>query len=85
MHCPSTKQLKYSIKTHGRVSVAKKAMWRTSVLFIGTANSPFSIPHISIITGMISIKFTYFMPSIYATLYTTFDENRPSSSRDMCS
>ena len=85
VHCLNTKQLKYSIKTHGRMSVAKKAVWRTSMLFIGTTNSPFSTPHISIITALISIKFTYFMPSIYTTLYTTFEENWPSSSRDMCS
>ena len=31
-----------NIKTHGCVSVAKKAVWCTSVLFTGTANSPFS-------------------------------------------
>ena len=30
------------IKTHGHVSAAKKAMWCTSVLFTGTANSPIS-------------------------------------------
>ena len=51
-------------KTHGRVSAAKEVMWHTSVLFTGTAKSPFSTPHISITTGPISIKFTYFMPSI---------------------
>ena len=39
-------------------------MWHTSILFTGTAKSPFSTPHISITTGPISIKFTYFMPSI---------------------
>ena len=75
----------WGIKTHGCVSVAKKAVWRTSVLFTGTANSPFSAPRISITTGPISIKFTYFMPSIYATLHTIFERNRSSSSRDMCS
>ena len=73
------------IKTHGCVSAAKKAVWRTSVLFTGTANSPFSAPCISITTGPISIKFTYFMPSIYATLHTKLERNRPSSSQDMCS
>ena len=61
---------KNKIKTHGRVSAAKKAMWLTSVLFTGTANLPFSAPHISITTGPICIKFTYFMPSIYATLHS---------------
>ena len=73
------------IKTHSRVSAAKKAMWLTSVLFTGTANSPFSAPRISITTGPISIKFTYFMPSIYATLHTKFERNQFSSSWDMCS
>ena len=68
-----------AIKTHGRVSAAKKVMWHTSVLFTGTAKSPFSTPHISITTGPISIKFTYFMPSIYTTLHTKFEENRLSS------
>ena len=38
-----------------------------SVLFTGTISSPYSIPHISITTGKISFKFTYFMPS-----YTQF-------------
>ena len=73
------------IKTHSRVSVAKKAVWYTSMLFTETTNSPFSTPHKSITTGPISIKFTYFMPSIYATLHTKFERNRPSSLRDMCS
>ena len=57
------------IKTHGCVSAAKKAMWRTSVLFTVTPNSPFSTPRISIATGMIYIKFTNFMSSIYTTLH----------------
>ena len=61
------------IKPHSRVSAAKKAMWHTSLLFTGTANSPFSTPHISITTGSISIIFTYFMPSIYATIHTKFE------------
>ena len=38
------------IKTHGSVSAAKEVMWHTSVLFTGTAKSPFSTPHISITT-----------------------------------
>ena len=42
-----------TVKTHGHMSVAKKAVWCTSVLFIGTANSPFSSPCISITTGLI--------------------------------
>ena len=73
------------IQTQGCVSAAKKVMWRTSVLFTGTTNLPFSTPHITITTGLLSIKFTYFMPSIYATLHTIFEENKPSSSQDMCS
>ena len=36
------------IKTHSCVSAAKKAEWLTSVLFTETANSLFSIPHISL-------------------------------------
>ena len=63
------------IKTHGRVSAANKDMRHTSVLFTGTAKSPFSTPHISINTGPISIKFTYYMPSIYTTWHTKFEEN----------
>ena len=67
------------IKTHGRVSAAKEVVWHTSVLFTGTAKSPFSTPHISITTGPISIKFIYFMPSIYTTLHIKFEENQLSS------
>ena len=48
-----------NIKTQSHVSAAKKAVWHTSVLFTGTNNLPFSTSHISIITGPISIKFTY--------------------------
>ena len=66
---PRRKYCMYTIKTHGRVSVAKKAVWRTSVLFTGATNSPFSPPHISITTALISIKFAYSMPSIYAQPY----------------
>ena len=54
------------IKTHDYVSAAKKAVWCINVLFTGPANLLFSTPHISITTVPISIKFTYFMPSIYA-------------------
>ena len=35
------------------------------VIFTGTTNLPFSTPCISITTGLISIKFTYFIFSIY--------------------
>ena len=52
------------IKTHGHVSAAKKGMQYTSVLFTGTPKSPFPTPHISITTEPISIKLTYFRPSI---------------------
>ena len=44
------------INTHGHVSVAKKTMWHTSLLFTGTANSQFSTSRISITTGLISIN-----------------------------
>ena len=66
------------------MSVAKEDVWHTSVLFTGIAKSPFSTPYISITTGPISIKFTYFMSSIHMTLHTKFEENRFSSLRDMC-
>ena len=72
------------IKTHGRVSAAKEVVWHTSVLFTGTAKSPFSTHHISITTGLTSIKFTYFMPSIYTTLHTKFEKNWLSSLQDIC-
>ena len=62
------------VKINGCVSAAKKAIWHTSVLFTGNANSPFSTSHISITTGQISIKFIYFMPFIYAILLTKFEE-----------
>ena len=38
---------------------------------------------ISVTTRPISIKFTYFMPSIYTTLHTKLERNRPSGLRDM--
>ena len=60
------------IKIHIRVSVAKKDVLYISVLFTGTAKLLFSAPGISIITGLICIKFTYFMPSIYMILHTKF-------------
>ena len=73
----------WGIKTHSRVSGAKEDVRDTSVLFTGTAKSPFLTPHISITTGPISIKFTYCMPSIYTTLHAKFEENRLSSLRYM--
>ena len=74
------------IKTYvyGCVSVAKKDVRHTSVLFTGTTKSPFSTSHISITTGLISIKFTYCMPSIYITFQTKFEENWISILRDIC-
>ena len=58
------------IKTHGCVSETKKDVWHTSVLFTGTAKSPFSTPHISISTGPISIKFIqYILCPSYMQLY----------------
>ena len=51
----------------------QEAVWHTSVLFTGTANSLYSIPHISLTTGLISIKFTYFIPSTYATYIPTLE------------
>ena len=62
------------IKTHGCVSVAKKAVWCTGVLFTGTANLLFSTPCISITAGVISIKFTYYMLSMCTTLHTLLKE-----------
>ena len=62
------------IKTHGRVSAAKKDVRHTSVLFAGTAKALFSTSHISITTRPISIKLTYFMLSIYATRHTKLKE-----------
>ena len=70
------------IKTHTCVSAAKKAVWHTSVLITGTANLPFSTSRISITTWLISMKFTYFMHTIYATLHTKFEGNWPSSLGD---
>ena len=67
-----------SIKTHGHVSVAKKDIWHTSVLFTGTTKSPFSTPRIFITTGPISIEFTYYIPSIYTTWRTEFEVNQLS-------
>ena len=63
-----------AIKTHSCLSVVKKAIWHRNVLLTGSANLLFSTPHIYITTGSISIKFTYFMPSIYTTLHTTFEK-----------
>ena len=84
-HTIITLSILLHIKTHGCVSVAKKAMWHTSVLFTETINSLSSTSHISITTGPIFIKIIYFycMPSLYVTLHTKFEINQPSSSRDI--
>ena len=68
------------IMTHGCLSAAKEDMRHTSVLFTGTPKSPFATPRISITTGPISIKYTYYMSSIYMTLPTKFEETQLSSS-----
>ena len=39
--------------------MVKKAVWHTSVLFMGTPNSLFSTPRISITTGLIFVKLKY--------------------------
>ena len=72
------------IKTHSHLSAAKKGVQHTSLLFTGTAKSPFPTPHISITTEQISTKFTYFMLSINTILHTKFEENPLRSSQDMC-
>ena len=59
-----------TIKTHGHVSAAKKDVQHTSVLFTGTAKSPFSTPHISITTGPISIKFSYIFYALHIHDFT---------------
>ena len=73
------------INTHSHVSAAKKDMRHTSVLFTRITKSPFSAPHtyIFITTVPISIKFTYFMPSVYMTLTAKFEENQISSLQDI--
>ena len=65
------------IKMHSHVSAAKKVVWHTCVLFTRTTNLPFSTPHISITTGPISIKFTYFMPYIMPHYIPSLKEISP--------
>ena len=55
------------------------------LLFTRTTNSQFSTPRISITHESISIKFIYFMSSIYANLHKKLERNQPSCSRDICS
>ena len=72
-----------TIKTHGRVSAAKKIRANTSVLFTRTRISPISAFRILKTIVPISTKFIYFMLYIYTTLHTKFERNRASSSRDI--
>ena len=65
----------FSIKTHGQVSVARKDVLHTSVLFTGTSNLRFSTPCVSVTAGLICTKFMHFMPFISTILHTQFDEN----------
>ena len=46
------------IKTYGQVSMVKKDVWDTSVLFRGSAKFPFSTIHISGTSKPICTKFT---------------------------
>ena len=64
-------------KTRNSVSAAKKAAWRTSVLFTRTPVSTVSA-YCSLKTiGAISTKFIYVVPLIYTTLYTKFERSTP--------
>ena len=51
--------LQCKIKTHSCVSVAKKDMLHTGVLFTGTSNLPLSTPYISVTAALICTKFIY--------------------------
>ena len=91
-YCPGYRAILYLILpcNQGNIRHTVVCQWQRktcstdwSVLFTGTAKSQFSTPHISITTGLISIKFTYFMPSVYATLHTKFEENQICSLWDM--
>ena len=81
MYCSSNHMMLPKVihqDTRSCVSSQESIVWHTSVLFItGTANSLFSTLRISITTGPISIKFPYFMPSIYTTLHTKFEKIGP--------
>ena len=61
-----------------------RKMCGTQVCYLQESLSNNSTPHISKTTEPISIKFTYFMPSIYMTLQSKFKENWFSSLRDIC-
>ena len=66
------------IKTHSSLSVAKKTnedMQHTSVLFTGIVKLLNSAFHISKTTTLISSKFTYFLPYIYATSHIKIEKN----------
>ena len=76
------------IKMYSRVSVVKKAVWCTSVLFTETASLPFSTPHISLYNhwaDFYQIYILIFMPSVYTTLHTKLEGNQPNSLLDICS
>ena len=69
------------IKTHSHVSEAKKDVW-PQMYHLQEPLSHFLQHLISLTTVLISNKFKYFMPSIYTTLHTKFQENQISSLRD---
>ena len=75
----------YSIMANGHVSVAKKNVWHSSVLFTGAAKFSFSTPHISTTTRLLCILNLYIFSFIYTTSLAKFEENPFSSSRDICS
>ena len=57
----------------------------TQVYYTETANLPFSTSLNSITSGLISIRFAYFMPTIYTTEPYKFQGHEPSSLWNMCS
>ena len=73
------------IKTHGRVSTAKKDVRLASVLFIGTTKSPFSTSHTyNYWTYFYQIYIFYVLHIHHVILHTKFEENWISSLQDMC-
>ena len=71
------------IKTHSCVFAAKKDVRHTSVLFTENANLPFSIPHISITSKVISIKILVFFTLHMKTQHIKCEEHWLSSSQDI--
>ena len=59
-----SKHVAHWIKTHGCVS-RKTCGTQVCYVFTGITKSPFSTPCIFVTTRPISMKFAYFMPSIY--------------------